>query len=284
MILGEIEMTGYQDDGGRWVSSHDVTTKADDKPFANRNGGGAPGARAARTGQEAGRKVRAGGRPAIRLESRAQKMSKSRGNVVNPDRWSPNTAPIAAAVRNVHGPARSGQALEHGGGQRCARLSGSRMADDHGNERSETLELNAAVVEDAADAEQNRVLHRTIQDVTQDIERMSFNTAIAQMMEFTNFFMKEDVGRAAAMEKLVLLLSPFAPHLAEELWQLLGHEKTLAYEPWPDVRRGGDQGRHDRSAGAGERQAARPRARGRPRPIRRRPRPPPEPTRRSKSY
>jgi leucyl-tRNA synthetase len=62
---------------------------------------------------------------------------------------------------------------------------------------------------------------------------MAFNTAIAKMMEFTNFFTKSDVRPRAAMEKLVLLLSPFAPHLAEELWQLLGHAATLAYEPWP---------------------------------------------------
>ena len=77
------------------------------------------------------------------------------------------------------------------------------------------------------------MLHRTIQAVTQDIERLAFNTAIAKMMEFTNFFTKCDVRPRAAMEQFVLLLSPFAPHLAEELWQLLGHDKTLAYEPWP---------------------------------------------------
>ena len=53
------------------------------------------------------------------------------------------------------------------------------------------------------------------------------------MMEFTNFFTKESVRPREAMEKLVLLLSPFAPHMAEELWQLLGHGKSLAYEPWP---------------------------------------------------
>ena len=77
------------------------------------------------------------------------------------------------------------------------------------------------------------MLHRTIQGVTHDIERMFFNTAISKMMEFTNFFLKEERRPRAAMEQLVLLLSPFAPHMAEELWQLLGHEKTLAYEPWP---------------------------------------------------
>jgi leucyl-tRNA synthetase len=53
------------------------------------------------------------------------------------------------------------------------------------------------------------------------------------MMEFTNFFLKEAERPRAAMDKLVLLLSPFAPHVAEELWQALGHKTTLAYEPWP---------------------------------------------------
>ena len=106
--------------------------------------------------------------------------------------------------------------------------------------------------------EQNRVLHRTIQAVTQDIERMSFNTAIARMMEFTNFFLKCDVRPRVAMEQFVLLLSPFAPHLAEELWQLLGHAKTLAYEPWPDVRRGHDPRGHGRDSRADQRQAPRP--------------------------
>ena len=93
--------------------------------------------------------------------------------------------------------------------------------------------LNPAVQDIAPTVEQDRVLHRTIQAVTQDIERTAFNTAIAKMMEFTNFFTKCDIRPRAAMERLVLLVSPFAPHLAEELWQLLGHQKTLAYEPWP---------------------------------------------------
>jgi leucyl-tRNA synthetase len=101
------------------------------------------------------------------------------------------------------------------------------------DDRSEALLLSAAVQDLAPTVEQDRMLHRTIQAVTQDIERMSLNTAIAKMMEFTNFFTKCDVRPRTAIERFVLLLSPFAPHLAEELWQLLGHEKTLAYEPWP---------------------------------------------------
>jgi leucyl-tRNA synthetase len=81
--------------------------------------------------------------------------------------------------------------------------------------------------------EQNRVLHRTILAVTEDIERMSFNTAIARLMEFTNFFLKQDPRPKSTMERMVLLLSPLAPHIAEELWQSLGHKESLAHERWP---------------------------------------------------
>ena len=83
------------------------------------------------------------------------------------------------------------------------------------------------------DAETLRLLHRTIQKVTEDIERMRFNTAIAAMMEFTNHLTKLEVRPRAVLEPFVLLLAPFAPHLAEELWRALGHATTLAYEPWP---------------------------------------------------
>ncbi len=102
-------------------------------------------------------------------------------------------------------------------------------------ERSEALELNPAVQSVEPTAEQNRVLHKTLSAVTADVARLDFNTAIARMMEFTNFFTKAEVRPREALEKFVLVLSPFAPHLAEELWQLLGHDRTLAYEPWPEA-------------------------------------------------
>ena len=106
-----------------------------------------------------------------------------------------------------------------------------RLLVDDQNE--ETLALNVAVGAFDPTEDQTRVLHQTIKAVSNDIEKLSFNTAIARMMEFVNFFTKQKQRPQSVMEPFVLLLSPFAPHITEELWRLLGHEKSLAYEPWP---------------------------------------------------
>src|SRR5262249_43264499 len=98
---------------------------------------------------------------------------------------------------------------------------------------AETLKLNDAVKDAEPDRETLRLLHRTIQKVTDDLEGMRFNTAIAAMMEYTNHLTKLEVRPRSVIEPFVLLLAPFAPHATEELWRALGREKTLAYEPWP---------------------------------------------------
>jgi len=101
------------------------------------------------------------------------------------------------------------------------------------DDQAEEICLNGAVTDGQPTEEQNRILHKTIKAVSDDIAKLSFNTAIARMMEFTNFFTKQTSRPRGAMEQFVLLLSPFAPHIAEELWEALGHEETLSYEPWP---------------------------------------------------
>jgi len=93
--------------------------------------------------------------------------------------------------------------------------------------------LNSAIQEAEPEEETLRLLHKTIKKVTQDIETLSLNTAISQMMIFVNEFSKSNPRCRWAVESFILLLSPFAPHIAEELWQRLGHETTLAYESWP---------------------------------------------------
>jgi leucyl-tRNA synthetase len=82
-------------------------------------------------------------------------------------------------------------------------------------------------------SDQERILHQTIRKVTDDVETLNFNTAISQMMIFVNEFLGLDPKPRAAMETFVLLLSPFAPHVAEELWNKLGKPNSLSYEAWP---------------------------------------------------
>jgi leucyl-tRNA synthetase len=93
--------------------------------------------------------------------------------------------------------------------------------------------LNAALTESACDDDQNRMLHQTIKKVTEDTDSMSFNTAIARMMEFTNFFTRCDSRPIEAMNTFLILLSPYAPHIAEELWSKLGNEDSIAHATWP---------------------------------------------------
>ncbi len=162
-----------------------------------------------------------------------EKMSKSRGNVINPDAVVKEYGADSLRLYEMFmGPLEATKpwSMEGVSGvfgflNRVWRM----ILDDH----AEQTRLNAAVCDDALTTEQQRVLHKTIKAVTEDIAKLSFNTAIARMMEFCNFFTKLDRRPRTAMEPFVLLLAPFAPHIAEELWQALGHEKTLAYEPWP---------------------------------------------------
>jgi leucyl-tRNA synthetase len=160
-------------------------------------------------------------------------MSKSRGNVVNPDEVVKEYGADALRLYEMFmGPLEAVKPWSMDG------VSGVRGFLDRAwrmilDDRAEGVQLHAAVRDIEPTAEQNRMLHKTIKAVTADLEHMSFNTAIARMMEFTNFFLKAEARPKTAMEKLVLLLSPFAPHIAEELWQALGHGNTLAYEPWP---------------------------------------------------
>ncbi|MFZ2655820.1 MAG: leucine--tRNA ligase [Victivallales bacterium] len=95
------------------------------------------------------------------------------------------------------------------------------------------LITESEITGDALSREQQRILHYTIKKVTCDIETMSFNTAISQMMIFTNEFSKSGKMPREAAESFAKLLSPFAPHIAEELWENLGHPDTIAYEKWP---------------------------------------------------
>src|SRR5258708_9279342 len=89
------------------------------------------------------------------------------------------------------------------------------------------------VVDAAADDETGRLLHRTIAAVRSDMDGLRFNTAIAKLIELNNHLVGQDVPREVA-EPLVLMLAPLTPHVAEELWMVLGHDRSLAFEAFPE--------------------------------------------------
>jgi len=101
------------------------------------------------------------------------------------------------------------------------------------DDRAEKMQLADSVQEVKPDRETLRLLHITIKKVTEQLEEMRFNTAIAAMMEFSNHLTGLKIRPRKVVETLVLILSPFAPHATEELWLALGHSETLAYQPWP---------------------------------------------------
>ena len=226
-ILGELEYTSYVDDTGNPVSADKVS---DGKEAA--------------TGLSVYAKkvaendvVKQGDRfvlrenSAIAVDARAHKMSKSRGNVVNPDEIIARFGADAFRLYEMFmGPLEQVKPWSTRGVEGTYRFLNRvwRLLVD-----PDTGLTASSVSTKEASLEQMRWLHRTIAKVTADIEGLRFNTAIAALMELTNAATKWAVLPRSIGEQLVLLLSPLAPHIAEELWQRLGHEHSLAFEPWP---------------------------------------------------
>jgi leucyl-tRNA synthetase len=160
-----------------------------------------------------------------------QKMSKSRGNVVNPDTVIEEYGADSMRLYEMFmGPLEAIKPWSMRDMQGVSRFlqKAWRMVVDE-----EAGQLAAAVKEAEPDEETARLLHQTIRKVGSDIETFGFNTAISAMMIFVNHLAKQEVRPRSVVESFILLLAPFAPHIAEELWQRLGHQESLAYQPWP---------------------------------------------------
>jgi leucyl-tRNA synthetase len=165
------------------------------------------------------------------LGENGEKMSKSRGNVINPDDIvASHGADTLRLYEMFMGPLEAVKPWDTKGVEgvyRFLRRVWRLYVDENG-------QLNPAIVPwNDSPAPLERVYHKTVKKVSQDIEEMRFNTAISQMMIFLNEAQKETQLPRQFMEGFVMLLSPFAPHMAEELWERLGHTESLAYEPWP---------------------------------------------------
>lgn len=170
----------------------------------------------------------------IEVESRAYKMSKSRGNVINPDDVVESYGADSLRLYEMFmGPLEQVKPWSTKGVEGVSRFLNRvwRLMIDEENGK-----LRTAVREIEPEKEHLKTLHETIKKVGEDISGLRFNTAISALMIFVNEANQWDAIPRSVLDPFVLILSPFAPHLAEELWQKLGHSESLAYEKWPEYR------------------------------------------------
>ncbi len=169
------------------------------------------------------------------LMGETEKMSKSRGNVIPVDvpikRYGADTTRL---YEMFMGPLEATKPWSMQGVEGISRFLNRawRMIMD---ESATEMRLSPKVTSDGgmADEDQLRVMHKTIQSVTEDMENLSFNTAISRLMEFVNYFTGQNKRPKICMENFALLLSPMAPHISEEMWRCLGHSESISYASWP---------------------------------------------------
>ncbi|WP_341348280.1 leucine--tRNA ligase [Paenibacillus sp. FSL H3-0469] len=164
------------------------------------------------------------------LGNNNEKMSKSRGNVINPDEIVEAYGADTLRVYEMFmGPLEATKPWNEKGVEGIHRFL-SRVWRLFVNEDGS---LSAKITEGGGTDEFKRTWHKTLKKVTEDFELLRFNTAISQLMIFINDAYKQESLSKEAAEHFVQMLSPLAPHIAEELWELLGHEGSISYVAWP---------------------------------------------------
>ena len=160
-----------------------------------------------------------------RVNTQVEKMSKSRYNVVNPDEVAKEFGADSMRLYLMFmGPIEAEKPWTSEGVNGVNRFL----------KRVWNIWETPNKIQEAGDPELTRLMHKTIKGVTDDMDRMTFNTAISKLMEMTNAIYKSDKPVAKAdMDDFIKLLSPMAPHIAEELWERQGHSDSIAYAPWP---------------------------------------------------
>ncbi len=162
------------------------------------------------------------------------KMSKSKGNVINPDNVRKKYgADTLRCYEMFMGPFDQAIAWDSKGVRGVRRFLEKiwnlySQIDTNKNSRIFANKIRAD------SRELKRLLHKTIKKVSEDIENMKFNTAISSMMEFCNAWQENPRGLAKRdLKDFLKILSPFVPHMAEELWQKLGHKRSIFFQKWP---------------------------------------------------
>ena len=158
------------------------------------------------------------------LGPNGEKMSKSKGNVINPDDMVREYGADSLRLYEMFmGPIDSAKPWDPNG------IDGSKKFLD----RVWRMFAESNKIKDEPNKNLEKVYHFTVKKVTNDYENMYFNTAISQMMIFVNSVSKENVLPKEYAEGFLKLLNPIAPHITEELWNMLGHNDTISYESWP---------------------------------------------------
>jgi len=220
MILGEMEFTGFKKDGN-WISA-DAADEVEDMERVKLSED-----QVEKKGDDFVVKD-----TEITVDAKAHKMSKSRGNVVNPDdivdQYGADSMRLYEMFMGPLEQVKPWSTKDVDGVYRFLGRVWRLMIDE------ESGALSESVIDTDPSKEQLKVLHECIQKVTGDIEDLSFNTAISAMMIFINEANKWDEHPKSVLEQFIKLLSPFAPHIAEELWQKIGHDESITYVDWPE--------------------------------------------------
>lgn len=199
---GMILAYSYQDDNGKYYYPHQVE-KRGDSYFVKETG--------------------------VKVNTQIEKMSKSRYNVVNPDDVVKEYGADTIRLYEMFmGPVEAEKPWTNEGINGAFRFMKRVWAMFMDGDA-----LSGKIVENGGDEGVTKLAHKAIKSVTQDMENLSFNTAIAKMMELTNAIYKAETVNKSVMEAFVLLMAPITPHISEELWEKLGHTDGVAYAPWP---------------------------------------------------
>ena len=164
------------------------------------------------------------------LGSDGSKMSKSRGNVVNPDETVDIYGSDALRIYEMFmGPLEKGKPWSTSGLQGCSRFIKklwSILVDNEGD-------LSKHINDSESDKQTNQMLHQMIKKVSDNLEQLHFNTCVSEFMIFTNHIQKLDEINRELIRSFIVLLNPFMPHFSQELWELMGESSELTYEDWP---------------------------------------------------